>query len=68
MVIAEKTLRLDVSRGDRPFLLAGMDLALLLAESGHPEEIRPLAASASSAALVRVFRTSGVWLKPLPFV
>lgn len=85
--------------------LAGMDLALLLAESGHPEEIRPLAAdlestfagapalvlasatfgdfadqidrgeprpreaaAAATSALTRVFRTSGVWLKPLPFV
>lgn len=85
--------------------LAGMDLALLLVESGHPEKVRSLAAdlestfaavpalvlasaafgdfadlvdrgdsqvreaaNASSAALVRVFRTSGVWLKPLPFV
>lgn len=85
--------------------LAGMDLALLFVESGHPEEIRPLAAdlesafagapalvlasatfgdfadlvdrgeprpreaaSATSVALVQVFRTSGVWLKPFPFV
>lgn len=37
-----------------------------LIDRGEPQ-VRE-AANASSAALVRVFRTSGVWLKPLPFV